>query len=190
MNIRTTALVFLAMMLAGLAGQALAADAIYRSTDSEGNPVFSDSGPENAPQVDVQQPQTYKGDQYANEARQQAQSGGDQSNRKPSGPPYTVMKITSPENQTSIRDNAGNVQIGIELKPDLKKGQRLVLLMDGKPVQEVSSSGPIDLTNIDRGTHTVQLQAVDPATAHVLQSSPTVTFTLHRHSILQRKPKF
>ena len=188
MNIRTAVFAFIAIMLAGLAGSALAADTIYRSTDSQGNPVFSDSAPENASQVDIQQTQTYKGGQYATEA-QQAQTDGDQAAHKPSGPPYAIMRITSPENQTSIRDNAGNVQIAFELKPGLKKGQRLVLLMDGKPVQEVSASGPINLSNVDRGTHTVQLQAVDPATAHVLQSSPAVTFTLHRHSILQKKPK-
>ena len=164
----------------------VAADKIYRTTDSQGHAVFSDSAPESAQPVEVDKTQTYPA---GKNAADYDRFKPDRQKSTNDGPPYTVLRITSPENQTSIRSNPGNLQIAFDVNPGIRPGQILVLLMDGKPIQRITAQGPIQLTNIDRGTHTVQLQAVDPETSNVLQSSSPVTFTLHRHSILQKKPK-
>lgn len=159
---------------------------IYQTTDSEGHPVFSDSAPENAKTITVEQTQTYAGDRNA---RQYGKFTPIKPRANDNRVPYDVMAITSPSDQTSVRSNPGNVTIAFQLSPGLKKGEKLELLMDGKVVKHVQSAGSVQLHNVDRGTHEVQLQAVDIASGKVLQSSDVVTFTLHRYSILNHKKK-
>ena len=159
---------------------------VYQTTDSQGNPSFSDTASENAKQVDIPAPQTYPGGKHA---QQYDKITDKQPKPKVEGPPYTQMAITSPADQSSIRSNPGTVDIQVEVSPGTVQGQRLDLVMDGKPIRELSGSGSITLDNVDRGTHTVHVQATDLATGEIVQSGPAVTFTLHRHSILQPKPK-
>lgn len=159
---------------------------VYQTTDAAGNPSFSDTASSNAKQLDIQAPQTYPAGKYA---KQYDEVTKKEPKPRVEGPPYTQMEITSPADQSSIRSNPGTVDIGIEVSPGPLKGQRLDLVMDGKPVRQLNGSGSITLDNVDRGTHTVQVQATDVATGQVVQSGPVVTFTLHRHSILQPKPK-
>lgn len=192
MKMRISAIAALGLAIGCLALPALGADKpqgpqtpenkIYRTTDSQGHAVFSDTAPEGSPTVEVDQPQTYPAARYDDKPGATAGKKAEASSRVP----YTTMRITEPRDQTSIRSNPGNVKIAFELKPGPMPGQKLELLIDGKPVQEVQSLAPIGLTNVDRGTHSVQLQAVDIDTGRVLQSSDTVTFTLHRFSILNQ----
>ena len=160
---------------------------VYQTTDADGNPSFSDSASSNAKQLDIQAPQTYAGGKHAKEYEKVTQQ--QPKPQEPSGPPYSQMEITSPADQSSIRSNPGTVDIGVQVSPGPLKGQRLDLVMDGKPVRQLNGSGSVTLDNVDRGTHTVLVQATDIATGEIVQSGPAVTFTLHRHSILQPKPK-
>ena len=73
---------------------------------------------------------------------------------------YESVSITSPANDSAVRDNAGNLTIKFNVKPALKPGHSYVLLMDGKNVGE-GQTGNIQLKNIDRGSHTFITQVVD-----------------------------
>lgn len=103
----------------------------------------------------------------------------------PSSNKYTSLKITSPANNTSIRDNAGNLSINVSVSPALRAGHKLVLLIDGSPKTE-GQSGQFKLTNIDRGSHTLQVKVVDAASKPLI-SSKTVTIHLQRFSVLRNR---
>jgi hypothetical protein len=97
---------------------------------------------------------------------------------------YESVAITSPANDTVVRDNAGNITINISVKPALKPGHTTVLIMDGKNVGE-GQGGNIQVTNIDRGSHTFTVRIVDNQKKTVLQSDP-VTVHLQRVSTINR----
>ena len=98
---------------------------------------------------------------------------------------YTSLKITSPANDTTIRDNAGNLSINVSVSPSLGTGHQLVLLIDGSPKAE-GRSGQFTLTNIDRGSHTLQARVIDAANK-LLISSQTITIHLQRFSVLHNR---
>jgi hypothetical protein len=94
---------------------------------------------------------------------------------------YTSVTITSPTDDTAIRNNAGNIRINVTTEPPLQPGHRLVLLMDSKPQAE-GKSGRFHLTNLDRGTHTLQAQIFGPKDTPLLESK-SVVFHLLRVSV-------
>ena len=100
---------------------------------------------------------------------------------------YESVSITSPAHDTTIRENAGNITINISVKPALKPGHSYVLMMDGKKVGE-GQAGNIQLTNIDRGSHTFTAQIVDNNKIKVLQSDPVIVH-VQRASTINRNTK-
>jgi hypothetical protein len=98
---------------------------------------------------------------------------------------YTLLKIISPADNTSIRDNAGNLSINVSVSPSLRAGHKLVLLVDGSSKAE-GQSGQFKLTNIDRGSHTLQAKVIDAANKPLI-SSKTVTIHLQRFSALRNR---
>lgn len=100
---------------------------------------------------------------------------------------YVSVSITSPANDTTIRDSAGNITITISVDPALKSEHSTVLIMDGKNVGE-GHAGSIQLTNLDRGSHTFIAQVVDNQKIKILESDP-VTVHLQRTSTINRNIK-
>ena len=98
---------------------------------------------------------------------------------------YIGAVIVSPEDDAAVRSNAGNLRVRVRIDPQLREGHWLRLLLDGVP-QGASSRAPVfELTNIDRGTHSLQLHIVDKTDAVVYTGTPS-TFHLLRHSRLHR----
>ena len=103
---------------------------------------------------------------------------------KPSISKYTSVSITSPANEETIRDNAGNLTVTASLTPNLQPGHKMILLDNGTNQGE-STSGSFKLSNVDRGSHVLTIQVQD-ATGKVLISSEPVTVFLHRQSAIRR----
>ena len=94
---------------------------------------------------------------------------------------YESVSITSPANDTAVRDNAGNLTIKFNAKPGLEPGHTYVLLMDGTNVGE-GQTGNIQLKNVDRGSHTFIVQVVDKNKNVIIQSEPILVH-LQRASV-------
>jgi len=103
---------------------------------------------------------------------------------------YAYLRITSPENDATIRDNNGNFSISISIKPSLntKAGDYFSVLMDGKVMHDKLSSTSVSMTNIDRGSHTVSVTVNSKDGKPIRKSSP-VTVHVHRQSILRKQPR-
>ena len=86
---------------------------------------------------------------------------------------YESVSITSPSNDMAVRNNAGNLTIKFSVNPSLQSGHSYVLLMDGKNVGE-GVAGSVQLTNLDRGSHTFTVQVVDANKEMIIQSSAVV----------------
>ena len=91
---------------------------------------------------------------------------------------YEEFKVTSPVNDATIRDNGGNVRVSLSLTPGLRNGHSIELMMDGQPIGSGKSTS-VTLTEVDRGTHTVQAAVKDNEGKEIARSN-SVIFHLKR----------
>lgn len=155
---------------------------VYRWVDETGTVVFGDEPPADrkAEQIEIPPANVTQTPRPAREAGSAAQETQTQPPEAWAG--YERAAIIYPEPESSVRQNAGNVTVRAELVPGLRQGDQLELLMDGNPVA-TSTTGEFELTNVDRGTHTLVTRIVDQAGETLIESQP-VRFTLHRFSQL------
>ncbi len=90
---------------------------------------------------------------------------------------YKSLKITSPVEDDTVRNNEGIVNVAYLLKPSLRKGDRLVLFVDGKKQRGLTAKG------IERGEHVLRLE-VQSKNGIKRINSQRVSFNLHHQSSL------
>jgi hypothetical protein len=180
-----------------LTGAAFAATTVYRSIDAQGNVVFSDQPPgpgETAETLEITTPATF-GAPASNPAGTGADAGawdwdmeaGEPADQTPFV--YAALAIVAPAHDEGLRDNAGNVTIVAGVEPDLRPGHLLEILLDGAVV----SSGPgntATLTEVERGTHTLEARILDDQGTVLITSQPS-TFHMLRYvpALAPNRPK-
>lgn len=162
-----------------LSSPVLAKD-VYRTVDEHGNVVFSDVPVEGAEKIRVDEIQTI--------------APGEVPKFEYTPPPevvdtYSRLEIVSPENDSVIQSDVGNVTVSAVLDPalNLRAGHYLVLYLDGKEAASGTSPQFI-LSEMERGTHTLNLAVVDQSGSQMI-SSPAVSFTIYQYSVPKPKPK-
>ena len=163
-------------LLMPLYGQA----AIYKIVDEEGNVHYSDQPAPGAKKVDLPPPSVYTPPKLTSPARSEA---GQEEPRAA----YDSLRILSPKNDEAVRSNNGDLSVSLAVKPRLKRrqGHRLVLLLDGKPVEVKGTTH--QFKNLDRGTHTLSARVEDRSGSSLIESDP-VTFHLLRTSLFSNPP--
>ncbi len=157
------------------------AAAVYMEKDAEGNTVFTDRpSSENAKPIKLTPSSTYKAPTLPSAAPTDSQTT--EQNNDAQG--YEFVAITHPADDSPIRENSGALEVNIDLIPALKPDHRFVLLLDGIPATEGQST-TLRLQNVDRGTHTIQIQIVDDSD-NVIISSESVTFHMLRVTVPRR----
>ena len=157
--------------------------AIYRVVDADGNVTFTDKPPRDnrtpVERIDIDPGNSYRAAALPRptyEPEPVSRRGNDAASL------YQVA-ITSPANDTSLRDNAGNVTIGTYIVPALVPGHRAILELDGQRTAMEPDDDQILLSNIPRGTHNIRLLVIDQSGA-TLAESATQQFHLQRASLL------
>jgi hypothetical protein len=92
------------------------------------------------------------------------------------------VAIVSPQNEETLHDNSGNVAVVLAVTGERQRGTRLVLLLDGNLAASGGGSR-FALSGVERGTHTLQAQLVDPG-GNPRASSGVVTFYMWQASRL------
>ena len=148
---------------------------VYRSLDADGNVVYTDKPSPDAEEIKIDKVQTIP-------------AGADNFEYTPPEKPavgdYTKLEIVNPENDHVFTGNTGEVIVSVVIEPELntKRGDRFILTMDGKKVAD-STSTSFSFTNLDRGTHTVEVHATNKNGRYLMSSAP-VSFTIKRTSVL------
>ena len=147
---------------------------VYRTFDENGNVVFTDKPSPGAEKIKI------------DEVKKVSQTHIDDFEYTPAEQPkaskYTKHEICKTKRYQVFTGGAGDVTISVLIQPELRASDRLILYMDGQK-QADSRSTSFSLTNIDRGTHTTKVDVVNEGGKSVKSSAP-VTFTIHRHSVL------
>ncbi len=98
------------------------------------------------------------------------------------------LAITKPAPDEVLRDNEGNVAVAGTVSPQLGDDHKVRLLLDGQPTGQPGNQTSWDLTNLDRGEHTVAIEVFNTKTGKSVQASPSVKFMLFRTSGNNRNP--
>ncbi|MDZ7670250.1 MAG: DUF4124 domain-containing protein [Gammaproteobacteria bacterium] len=162
---------------------------IYKTVDEDGNVVFTDVPPrpeQRGETVDLNSGNSFTPPERENDGISLEAWRGDE----PAGPEdeeetvtrYNSLQVASPQNDAAVRDNAGNVSITATVDPDLQPGHTLQLFLDGE-LQQSGGTTTFQLSNVDRGTHEVQLRIVGPG-GEILMTSPGSVFHLQRRSVI------
>ena len=161
----------------------LAQAEIYSCKDAEGNIIYTDTpgGCSNAEEVEVDtlptliptKPVVSTSQNNTNNTKSEDKSL------------YTDLIITSPSNDTVVRDNQGNVTINFRSTPGLqtRNGHKFVVTMDSAEVYSGTSTIAA-LKNVDRGTHSIGVKVINADGSTQISATP-VKFTLQRYSTLQ-----
>lgn len=178
-----------------LAPPADAATRIYRTVDEDGNVVFTDVPPrpgEPGEAVELGQSSTFSPPPAAQAPQPSERTmrleewlgeDGEESAEDAAVSSYSSLNIVTPADDAGLRDNAGNVTVTAEVSPDLQPGHVLELYLDGQLVQSTRSGSVFQLSNVDRGTHTIEVRVADAAGNPLIRSEPR-TFHLQRRSVL------
>lgn len=128
---------------------------IYKYTDDKGNTVFTNQPPEGvaadkvelppANTVDIRTPSPPPPLERDEENSQQA---------------YQSLSIGGIPNEQALRANNGTFIVTAQLEPPLRQGHQILFLLDGIPQAEPSRNTALQLNNIDRGTHVVEVQVL------------------------------
>jgi len=162
-----------AMLLTSMAVSAQ----IYRTTDEQGNVVFTDTPPAGsgpAETVELQQINTTPAPptRTAPQAEQQPEE---------EAAPLSVS-IVSPAPETSIPMGPGNFTVDAKVAPGLGSGESLQLYIDSIPWGGPQRETTWALTNIFRGAHDLSVAVINDEGEQLASSDPVRVF-VHRPSV-------
>lgn len=157
-------------LLLGSVASSYAADTIYQWVDENGITHFSDRPRQGATPLKV-------------EVTPPATKGPLVTPRQPLKKQQKAIKykvnITKPSHEETVRDNQGRIEISASTQPSPLNNMGYKLILDGIPQGQITKFANFQLTNIDRGAHTIKVQLVDESGKEIA-SSKSITVFLHR----------
>lgn len=163
------------------------AQTVYRTTDAQGNVIFTDD-PDRGGEAYEPSRLTVVPSQVERVVGGMAprvEGGGTPATASPGQPfmPYDRFTITSPANQTTLPVGAGgSVQVDLGIEPALREDHRVRLLLDGRVSQSAMHTEAFMVTGIDRGEHVLQAELLD-ASGEVRHRTSPVTLFVQRASV-------
>lgn len=146
---------------------------IYKWVDENGVVHYSDQPHENAQQIHLSAPQTYKATHYAEPAA--AATAAQQLS-------YTCA-VTSPADQQSFV-NIDTIGVSAQVDPPQAEDAQMFVMLDGVMVSGQPTSGArFTLKNVDRGEHNLSI-VMRNAAGKVACQSPGVTFFVRQPSAM------
>ncbi len=148
---------------------------VYKHTTPDGRTIYSDQPSPDATAVALPSPNI-------SDAPPSPPPSTAQDQPAPAFKGYSALKITQPQADQSFDDNTGNVQVAVQIQPDLQPGHKLRIMLDGKAQGKASGQTSLSLSNLDRGEHQISAEVLDKA-GKVLKRSAPVRFNVFRTSV-------
>ena len=166
-------LILLSALLATTANSAPA----WTWTDPDGTVHFSDRPVPGARQVELSGAQNFgTAPARAGATATPTTSGSN------AAAPYRAVDIVSPAEQETLWNIETSLNVQVRFQPTLQPGHRYDLALDGQR-RNVNTAAPrVTLSDVFRGTHTLEVIVLDAAGAEVMRS-PSRTFFVQQTSV-------
>lgn len=166
------------------------AKTIYQYQDKQGHPVYTDEFHPGAMRLQLGVTGLYDATTETATSESIASEIGATKAKKPDTQPAILqfktiqyqIAIISPKPDQAIRQNQGNVNIKLLVKPKLLIGDKIQVVLDGKVIDKTMSKTDITLKNIDRGTHRLRINIINEH-GEIMISSHEITFHLLRFHV-------
>lgn len=166
----------LTLLLVALTGHA---ESVYRTTDAQGNVIFTDTPPADSSETErIGIPPTNTAPPPPAMPALEDSGNMDAEQKMPE---YSVV-ITEPPNETSLPMGPGNFSVSTSVEPGLGPDESLQLLMNGEPWGDPQRETSWALTNVYRGQQDLTVAVVDDSGKALAVSAPVRVF-VHRPSI-------
>jgi hypothetical protein len=129
---------------------------IYKYTDDKGNTVFTNKPPEGVAVDTVDLPPANTVNIRTPEPPPPLAPEQDRDQQQP----YRSLSIGGIPDVQALRANNGTFIVTAQLDPPLKQGHRIRFLLDGIPQAAPSNSTSLQLNNVDRGTHLLEVEVL------------------------------
>jgi hypothetical protein len=93
------------------------------------------------------------------------------------------VEIASPAQEETLRNIGGTLSVVVRFQPDLVRGHRFDLVLDGQRRNLNATASSVTLPDVFRGSHTLQVIVMDSAGVELMRSAPR-TFFVQQTSIL------
>lgn len=153
---------------------------VYRIVGPDGSITFTDQPGPGAEAVELPPIMTYTPPPRETGTEAEAEEPGAEE-----ALPYRHFSVAAPADESTIRDNQGNLSMRLRLDPPLQAGlgHRIQFVVDGVEQGEPTTSPAATFQNLDRGSHRLSAHILD-AQGNVLETAAPVTVFLHRASTL------
>jgi len=152
----------------------MAQSSIYKTTDEQGNVVFTDKPASNSKasqRIEVRPPNSTPPPPDISRPEPAVEIDEEEVIE------YEVA-ISSPASESTIPMGAGNFSVNAAVKPRLEATQALQLFVDGIPQSDAQQSGYWALTNVFRGRHELTVSIIGQEGAVIASSEPTIVYVL------------
>ena len=156
---------------------------LYKCPDAEGNTVYTDEACADGKQIKLPPSSTYTPKKISPIKPTNKKSKGLAKDK------YESLIVNTPVNDSVIHNSGGVVNVSYTLVPGIKSalGHKFSIVVDGKQLKTKGLTSQIRLSDMYRGTHTVQINVVDEK--KVLISSETTSFHIKQTSVLHPKAR-
>tara|TARA_R110002110_G_scaffold6830_1_gene34086 strand:+ start:15497 stop:16027 length:531 start_codon:yes stop_codon:yes gene_type:complete len=161
---------------------ALQAQPIYKSTDAQGNVVYTDKPPaEGVASEEIKLKRLNTAPAPEPQPQRTRETGNDAESR-----PAPAVSIVAPEDQTVIPMGGGDFNVQASVTPPLGPGERLQLRLNGTASGEPQASTSWSLRNVLRGGHDLSIDRLDADGEVVAQSDPVHVQVMRPFNIQNR----
>ena len=166
------------LLIGLLALPAFAGQTVWKWVDSEGVTHLSDRAVPGATQMEISVSNTNAGS-----TPQAARGNAPPAPPVNTGSSYRNFEIWKPVNDQNFVNTGGKLTVNIRVDPALRPGHQLMLMLDGRTVTGFPrNTAQFELTNVPRGTHTVNGEILDDRGTKLQETAP-VTFHVRQESI-------
>ena len=171
---------FLLLVLIGCYSNFVLAD-IYMQQDAHGNVTYSDTPLPNGKKIEVSETNTSSelntpSTVTATEIQAVKANPANQNDLS-----YQTFLILSPKDQETFQ-NQPIIPVTVSIAPQLKKGHKVQIYLDGQPYGDALAAKNFELHEIERGIHQLAAVLLD-ANNKIIKESNTITIYVHRASV-------
>lgn len=179
----------LTLVLVMTFGVAAEAQTIYRTTDAQGNVVFTDNPDRGGEQVELAPVTVVPSRGEARAGQAAPRLGSVPASTSPGQPfmPYDSFRIVSPTHEQAFPVGAaGNITVDLGVEPGLREDHRVRLLVDGQVSQSAMHTTAFMVPNMNPGEHVLQAELLDAGGEVRHRTSPVTIYVLRAN--VNRQP--